>query len=126
MSGVDDLFSPDAPPPPPPKDRLRRIGRLLAVSLPLNLLGPLCLTGVPGAILALIGWQLADEEVARAESGAVPKDQLPRARRMRTFAFSQLSLAMLSLVAQVFLFALGFYDMLLELVVSLVGLGVPA
>lgn len=121
MSGVDDLFSPDAPPPAPPTDRLRRIGILLAVALPLNLFGVVCFTGVPGAVMALVGWQLADEEVARAESGALPKSELPRAQRMRAFAFSQMTLALLSLVAQVVLFGAGFYDLVLAAILGLVG-----
>ena len=111
MSGVDDLFSPEAPPPaPPPKDRLRRVDVLLAIALPLNLFGILCFTGVPGAILTLIGWQLADEEIARVESGALPQRQLGPARRRRNLAFAQLIWVMLSLTIQVVLFGIGFYD----------------
>lgn len=125
MSNVDDLFAPEplpgGPPAPPPVDRLRRVRVILGVALPLNLLGVFCLTGVPGAILTLVAWQLADEEVARAEAGVVPKEQLPRARRARDFAFGQLVFVLLSLTAQVALFTFGVYDALLEAVVALFG-----
>lgn len=126
MSGVDDLFSPEAPPPAAPIDRLRRIGRLLALALPLNMFGIFCFTGVPGAVMALVGWQLADEEVARVESGALPKEARPRAERLRAFAFAQMSFALLSLVAQVVLFGLGFYDFVLQIFLAVAGVGVPA
>ena len=125
MSNVDDLFAPEplpgGRPAPPPVDRLRRVRVILGVALPLNFLGVLCFTGVPGAILTLVGWQLADEEVARAEAGVVPKEQLPRARRARDFAFGQLVFVVLSLTAQVALFTLGVYDALFEAVVALFG-----
>ena len=125
MSNVDDLFAPEplpgGRPAPPPVDRLRRVRVILGVALPLNLVGVFCLTGVPGAILTLVAWQLADEEVARAEAGVVPKEQLPRARRARDFAFGQLVFVLLSLTAQVALFTFGVYDALLEAVVALFG-----
>jgi len=125
VSNVDDLFAPEplpgGPPAPPPVDRLRRVRVILGVALPLNLVGVFCLTGVPGAILTLVGWQLADEEVARAEAGVVSKEQLPRARRARDFAFGQLVFVLLSLTAQVALFTFGVYDALLEAVVALFG-----
>jgi len=125
VSNVDDLFAPEplpgGRPAPPPVDRLRRVRVILGVALPLNLVGVFCLTGVPGAILTLVAWQLADEEVARAEAGVVPKEQLPRARRARDFAFGQLVFVLLSLTAQVALFTFGVYDALLEAVVALFG-----
>ncbi|MDP2312988.1 MAG: hypothetical protein Q8P41_08790 [Pseudomonadota bacterium] len=125
MSGVDDLFSPEGAVEPPPPDRLRRIERLLAVALPLNVLGVFCFTGVPGALLALVGWQLADEEVARVESGALAPEKGPRARRMRGFAFGQLGFALLSLALQASLFGMGFYDGLLAFFLTLAGFGAP-
>ena len=122
MSGVDDLFSPpgasgDAA--PPVVDRLRRARLILGIALPLNLFGVFCFTGVPGAVLALVGWQLADEEVARVESGAIPKDQLRPAGRWRNFAFLQLVFAMFSLTIQFLLLSAGIYDLLLEAALGL-------
>ncbi|MES2643597.1 MAG: hypothetical protein V4850_29195 [Myxococcota bacterium] len=126
MSGVDDLFAPEAPPPAPPPDRLRRISLLLGVALPLNLLGFLCFTGVPGAVMALVGWQLADEEVARVESGALPEQARPRAQRLRSFAFVQMLIALFSLLLQIVLFGYGFYDELLNVVLGFTGVLPPA
>ncbi len=113
MSGADDLFSTEAP--APVHDRLGRVEKLLAIALPLNALGIFCFTGVPGAVLALLAWHTADEEMLRIESGALPADRMVRARRLRGLGFGLLVFALLSLSAQVTLFAIGFYAGLLEL-----------
>lgn len=103
MSGADDLFTGDAP--PPPTNRLPRIRRILLVALPLDLLGIPCFTGVPGAILTLWAWQLADEELARVESGALPVALRPDVVRIRAQAFGLLVFVLLSLVAQMILYS---------------------
>jgi hypothetical protein len=117
LSEVDDLFSGDAP--IVVRDRLGRASRLLWVALVLQLLGPACFTGVPGAILALVGWQTADDELGRIESGVVSVTAEPRARRLRAFGFGQLVFALLSLSLQIVLFNLGVYDWAIGQVVAL-------
>lgn len=124
MSGADDLFSTDAP--PPVHDRLHRAAVLIAIAAPLCLLGPACFTGVPGAVLALVAWQFADEELARAETGALPSDRAPRGRRLRGVAFALLVFSIGSFFLQIALFALGVYDALLALGMALVTGEVPA
>jgi hypothetical protein len=121
VSGVDDLFQRDTPVRPAP-DRLHRIGWMLAIAAPLNLLGVPCFTGVPGAILTLVAWQLADEEVARVESGALPEERRSRATRLRAVAVAQLGFCVVSLLVQTALFGLGVYDG----VFTLLGAPVPA
>lgn len=111
MAGVDDLFSGE-PAPAPPTDRLKSVGRLLVVGGVLDLLGPFCLTGVPGAAVTLWAWYQADEEVARAEEGVLSADAGRRARRMRSVAFGLLVFTLLSLLVQIALFGMGVYDAL--------------
>lgn len=108
MSGADDLFSSEAP--APVRDRLARATMVLAFAAPLVLLGVTCFTSVPGAVLSLVGWQMADEEVARVESGALPVDRLPTARRVRAFGFALVVLSGLLFLVQIWFFAKGWYD----------------
>ena len=117
MSGADDLFSTDTV--APIHDRLGRARRLAALAAPLVVLGPTCFTGVPGAVLALIAWQTADEELARTESGALPPDLGPKARRLRALAFALCAASALSFILQIILFFFGFYQFVLA---NLVGL----
>ena len=125
MSGVDDVFSAERP-PAPVRDRLDRAARLLAVALPLNVLGVACFTGVPGAVLALVAWHIADEEVLRVESGALPAERGVRARRVRGLGFAMLVFAIGSLILQIVLFGAGFYQALLAAAAGLLGVDVPA
>lgn len=123
MSGVDDLFSSERP-PAPVRDRLDRAAQLLAVALPLNVLGVTCFTGVPGAVLALLAWHIADEEVLRVESGALPAERGVRARRVRGLGFAMLVFAIGSLILQIVLFGAGFYQALLTAAAGLFGVEV--
>ena len=117
MSGVDDLFSSDAP--TPIRDRLGRVAWLLAAATPLVLAGPACFTGVPGALIALFCWFTADDELARIETGVLPADRAPRARRLRAAAFSLLGLSAALFALTMALFGAGFYDAALQALVAL-------
>lgn len=123
MSGVDDLFSSEAPARVP--DGTRRVTTILGVAFVLNALGITCFTGVPGAILTLVGWHLADEEVSKIDNGVVPKERMPRARGLRRFAYGQMVFASVCLLVQLLLFAEGFYEQLLVFVFGLFGAVVP-
>lgn len=118
MGGVDDLFSGDGP-AAPVEDRLRTIWRVLLIAAPLNACGITCFTGVPGAALTLWAWQLAEEERARVESGALPAERGGPVGRARSAAFGMLIFVAASLVAQIFLFTQGFYEWALGALVSL-------
>ena len=115
---VDDLFQRDAPVRPTP-NRLSLITVLLGVAAPLNFLGIACFTAIPGVILTLLAWQLADEELARVESGALGPALRPKVQRLRAVAFGQLGFCALSLMTQMFLYGIGVYDQVLT------ELGVP-
>lgn len=107
MSRIDELFSGDAPPPPLP-DRQRLIRGLLWVAAPLNLLGPLIWTSVPGAFLSIYAWYVADGEIARVESGALPPERRAPLTRLRNTAFGFLGFCVLSLTLQILLFGASF------------------
>jgi hypothetical protein len=124
VSGVDDLFERERPVVAAP-DRLRTIRRLLFFATPLNLLGIACFTGVPGAILTLLAWQLADEELARVDSGALPADRRAPVRGLRQVAFAQLGFCVLSLATQIALFGMGFYSAILWGILAIFGVAKP-
>ena len=117
MIGADDLFGGDAPPPPPP-DPAPRIRRILAFAGPLNLMGPLCLTSVPGAFLSLWAWYQADEAMARLESGDLPEGYGPHLKALKNSTFANLIAAFSVMIFQILLFMTGVYQQLLEAVLS--------
>lgn len=107
---VNALFSGDPPAPPAPVDAtLRRLRWLMGLSLPLNALGVLCWTGVPGAALTLWAWLVADAEATRALSGAFQADDAERVLRYRKWAAWNLGFCVVSLVVQTILLTTPIY-----------------
>ena len=110
---VDALFAGEPPPPPVEVGpRLRLIRAVLLASLPLNLLGVPCWTGVPGAALTLWAWLQADGEMARVEAGEYPSDDAATLMRLRTAAGWLLGFCVLSLLVQAYLLTTTFYNVL--------------
>lgn len=109
---VEVLFGGEPPAPlVDPAPRLRRLTWLLAVAIPLDLLGVTCFTGVPGAFLTLWAYLLADAETAQVSAGRYPEgDASARARRLRTVAAWAMAFTIVSFVVQIGLFWWGFYD----------------
>ena len=120
MSGADELFSTEVA--RPVTDRLKKATWILGIAAPLNLMGVFCFTGVPGAMLSIWGWNIAEEELHRVEVGALPAEREHRARWVRAFGFAQIGIATVSLLVQLVLFGIGFYDGLVVLILTLVGL----
>ncbi len=118
---VDALFGGEpALPPLDPTPRLRRILLLLAVGIPLDLMGVTCFTGVPGALLTLWAYLLTDAEQALADADRYPDassvESLGRLRRLARWA---MVFTIGSLVLQIFLFtATNFYGAVLLPVVE--------
>lgn len=108
MSGVDELFG-GGKAPPPSDDRLRVIVRWLVFGAILDLAGPCCFTGVPGAAVTLWAWYLADEEVTRAENGLLDPAVARRAVKVRATAFALLLVTSALILLQIGLFVVGFY-----------------
>ena len=126
MSGADDLFSTEGP--PPVRDRLERAARLTGLAAALSVAGPCLFTGVPGAILAVIAWQTADDELARVEAGALPPERRGRAAQVRGAAFATMMASGLFLLLELGLLVFGVYEALIVLVAAALGydVGVPA
>ncbi len=125
MSGVDDVFDAGGP-PIGVQDRVVRVGALLALAAPLNLCSIACFTGVPGAVLTLVAWHLADEDLARVETGALPPERRDRIVALRRIAFVQMGVCSVLLLVQVALFMLGAYGALLQGALVLLGWADPA
>lgn len=108
---VDDLFSGDPTGGllPDPTPSLRRAVRAAAVMV---ILGPCCCTGPLGAAVAIYGWARAGDAIARAEAGLHAPEVVPRARSLRAQAFGLMSVSVLSLLAQSFLWGWGVYPAL--------------
>ncbi len=113
---VDALFGGEPPLPPlDPTPRLRRLAVLLAVAIPLDLLGITCFTGVPGAAITLWAYLVADSEQALADAGRYANDRhRARLARLRSVALWAMAFTIVSLVVQIVLFAAtDFYSALL-------------
>ncbi len=111
---VDALFAGELPEQKALGPVLRRLSWLLALSLPLNLIGVLCFTGVPGAVLTLWAWLLADNEAARVREGASDEQEGKRLLQLRGWAAWNLGLCVSSLLIQAWLLTTGFYEALLS------------
>ncbi len=122
--GRDDLDEPfgganaSEPTTPPPA----RVRALVIAGFVLTVLGPTCFTGVPGAGLALWAWYRADEDLARAEAGALPPEAEASVRKERRVAFAGVVFAMVLLVIQLSLFARGAYDVYVAFLAGLLNL----
>ena len=122
MSGVDELFSGQAP--PPPVDRAAGIRWRAALAMVLNLLGPCtCVTSVPGAALSLWVWVAADDELQRVESGALAPERRAEIVVLRDQTYRCMTMAAILCLVQVVLWVSGDYAALLSVIVSLVPTG---
>lgn len=107
---VDALFSGE--PPAPALEGLPRIRRLqlvLLVAIPLDLLGIPCWTGVPGAILTLYAWLIADGQKAAIDAGQYPHEQAAALLRLRQISAWALGLCVVSLMLQAWLLSSAGY-----------------
>lgn len=114
---VDALFAGEPPPPTiPAGPRIRSLSLVLAVAVPLDLLGILCWTGVPGAVLTLWAYLSADAEMARIEAGTYSGEDAARLLRLRSIATWALYFCVLSFLGQAWLLSTSFYTSLLTTV----------
>ncbi len=111
---VDALFAgPSGAEAAPRADRSGRILLLLLVAAPLNLVGLVTCTSVPGALLTLWAWTLARRDMELMEDGALPVTETVRLARLKLAATVMLVFCSLVLLLQVGLLASGFYERLL-------------
>ncbi|MEC8422981.1 MAG: hypothetical protein VX000_04340 [Myxococcota bacterium] len=124
-SRVDALFAGEPPPPPVSAGpRIRRLQRLLAVAIPLDLLGIPCWTGVPGAVLTLWAYLQADAEMARIDAGVYAGEDAASLLRLRSIATWSLYFCVASFLVQAWLLSTPFYAGLLGGLADAIARGV--
>lgn len=105
---VDRLFGGTAPDLAPPRTRL--LWSLVAVALLLDVAGTVSCTSVPGAVVTMAAWRLADEELNRARRAERPAPDLVTLARLRLGTAVLLGVVGVLLVVQAYLLATGFYE----------------
>ena len=96
--------------------RLPLVWGILAVALPLNLLGVLSCTAVPGAVVTLMAWWLLDQELALHGSGMIDPSDGPALLKLKQVTRWFLAFCGANLLLQIALLSTGVYEgWLLEL-----------
>lgn len=88
---------------------------LLCLALPLDLLGLLTCTSVPGMVLTLIALHIIDAERERVIQGNLPLELTPKLNRYQKLALAGLGLCAAGFVLQLWLLSAGYYEALLML-----------
>lgn len=113
LSDVDALFTGDPPLPRIDATRtLRRLGLILAIAIPLDGLGIFCWTTVPGAVLTIWAWLIADGQMALVEAGQLEEKDANRVILARRVAGAALAGCVLSMIMQLWLLSTNFYRVL--------------
>ena len=86
------------------------IGLTLALAIPLDLLGVLSCTSVPGAALTLGAWWLIDQESGLMECGLVDGAAAPRLAQLKRVTHAALVFCGINLFAQIILLSTGVYE----------------
>lgn len=124
VSRVDALFAGEPPPEPQPAaPRIRRLQRILAVAIPLDLLGIPCWTGVPGAILTLWAYLQADAEMARIDAGMYGGEDAARLLRLRSISTWTLYFCVVSFLLQAWLLSTSAYTGFIGAVIETLSSG---
>lgn len=107
MSGrVDRLFGGG----PSGASRMRQAKVLLAIALPLDLLGLVTCTSVPGALLTLAAWQIAESEMKRIEDGELSVEHAPAIALIKKVSFWAMGACIAGFALQLFLLSTGAYE----------------
>ena len=110
---VDALFAGNLPTPPADRGpRLQRLEQTLWVAIALNVLGILCWTSVPGAVLTLWVWLATDADAAQAGEEEFSRADAERIAQLRRRATGALLFCVMALIAQIFLLSTSFYERL--------------
>lgn len=105
---VEKLFSGGEPEQRPARSGW--IKAVLAVAIPLDVLGVLSCTSVPGAVMTLLAWWLVDREMALLESGVIHVESAPSLNRLKQVTVGTLTFCGVSLFVQIVLLSTGFYE----------------
>ncbi len=103
---VDELFGEGEGAPSP---RVVAVTGLLGCGLVVALVGMAC-TAVPGGVMVLFSWMLAEKEMDRIESGYLPSDARGVVWLLRAATFVGVLIVVGLFVVQGSLFCSGFYD----------------
>jgi len=119
---VNALFSGEPPPPPlEAGPRIQRLRRVLAVAIPLDVLGIPCWTGVPGAALTLWAWLDSDSAMAAVESGQYNAEDAASLIMLRRWSAWALGFCVASLLVQAWMLSTPLYGMLYSWLIGLIG-----
>jgi len=110
MSRLDELFGEATAEVQP---RTNQVYALIGAGLLVALLGLAC-SSVPGVIVVLLGWYVADKEGDRLDSGFLPQTFAASVHHAQRVAWFGVAGAVLIILAQVMLFCGGFYRVYLE------------
>ena len=125
VSKVDALFAGEPPPAPlAAGPRIRRLQGILAIAIPLDLLGIPCWTGVPGAVLTLWAYLQTDAEMARIDAGVYAGEDAARLLRLRSISTWALYFCVVSFLIQAWLLSTPFYAGLLGALADAISSGV--
>ena len=107
MTGrVDRLFGGK----PVGESQVRRATILLAIAVPLDVLGLVTCTSVPGALLTLAAWQLAEADMKRIEAGELSVEHAPAIARVKQIAFWAMGACILGFGLQLVPLSTGTYE----------------
>ncbi|MCA9492941.1 MAG: hypothetical protein KC621_23585 [Myxococcales bacterium] len=106
MSDVDELFGSGGT---TAKPRLTLILTLMSAGVITTGLGLACST-IPGGLLLLSAWLVAERDLQRVEAGFLPLSQGTVLRAFRALAVLLVMLATAAFVLQTVLMGMGFYD----------------
>ncbi|MCP4809380.1 MAG: hypothetical protein GY884_28925 [Proteobacteria bacterium] len=89
---------------------IRRAEILLAVAIPLDVLGLITCTSVPGALMTLGAYQMAERQMKRIEVGELSVEHAPRVVRIKKVAFWAMVGCVAGFAIQLFLLSSGAYE----------------
>ena len=107
MSDVEELFGSGGT---AARARVPLVVALLGTGSLATLLGLACST-IPGGLLLLAAWLVAERDLERLEAGFLPVDQGPVLRVVRGLALLLVVLATAAFFVQTVLMGMGFYDL---------------
>ncbi len=105
---LETLFSGGELTPRPAHPRV--VVAVLALAIPLDLLGVLICTSVPGAGLTLVAWWLIDQETGLMECGLVDSAAAPQFVNLKRLTHAALVFCGINLFAQIILLSSGVYE----------------
>ena len=108
---VDKLFGGTPGPGRPSRGRLATA--LLAVAIPMNVVGVVTCLSVPGALLTLAAWQVAETDMQRIEAGELGVEHAPRLVQLKKVASWTLVGCAAVFALQLWMLSTGRYEELL-------------